>query len=198
MQTTKAMKSFVRSYRALFLAGAIFFNPGYVVYVSAEDRDATVRNENGANQSSASFDADRFGLTACNSTLLKDMKKKNVVPKRAKFGSEAAYEYQNADAMIIVPKYPNLEVARDDGRISLIHAAVMNLKAYDFTRPFYGKTLPEIEAFFKANFEGLQSVGYKVDPGRRGILLNTEAMTIEFHFNKDRVYSIDFHCASHD
>ena len=197
MKATKSGKKFIRVYCERFLIVAIFFNSS--ICVGAEDRVATTPAQAGADQAFALFDADKFALSGCNSTLLKDMKKRNVAPKRTKFGTEAAYEYRSANAVITVPRNPNQEVARDDNRISLWFSTVTNLNAYDFTRPFHGKALSEVERFFKAKYEGSQRVGYTVDPNKKSITLDTEALDMEFHSNKDGiVYHIDFNCGAHD
>jgi hypothetical protein len=200
MKTIESRKRFIRGYRNFFLAGAIFFNAGNIERVSAEDRDATAWSKNDTSQinSLASFDAEQFSLSGCNSTLLRDMKKKNVVPKSIKYNNEAAYKYENADATVFVSKNLNPQVSRDDSWFSLFDTVVTNLRAYNFTKPFHGKTLSDVEGFFKAKYEGSQRAGYKVDPSRKYITLNTEGADIVFYANKGGIYRIDFQCSNHD
>jgi hypothetical protein len=198
VRAIKSQKRFIQGYRELLLVGAILFNFSNIACVNAKNPGVTTRSENDIDRmrNPTSFDADQFALSGCNDTLLRDMKKKNVVPKSMKFDNEtAAYEYQSADAIIFIPKEVNLH---NDGKFILLYSIVTNLRAFDFTKPFYGKTLSEVEGFFKANFNGSKSVSYKVNPSKKSITLDTEATDIEFHSNKDRINRIDFQCSNNE
>jgi hypothetical protein len=105
-----------------------------------------------------------------------------------------AAKYQNADATIVLPKRPNPD---NHTGFVLFFSIVTNLQAYDFTRPFYGKTMSEVESFFKASNFGA-SAGYTLEPDKYTIRLSTEGVDMEFHSNKDVINRIDFYCDSHD
>lgn len=194
----ESQKRFVQGYRELFLVSAVLFNFSNIACVSAKNRSVPTLSENDPDpiKTRASFDADQFALRGCNDTLLIDMKNKNVVPKSTKFDDQlAAYEYHSADAIIFIPKDVN---PQNDSKFILLYSIVTNLGAFDFTKPFSGKTLSEVEAFFKAKFDGSQSVEYTVNSGKKSITLHTEGADIEFHSHKDRINRIDFDCSSHD
>jgi hypothetical protein len=196
----KSKKRVIQGYRELLLIGAILFNFSNVACVSAKNRGVATRGENDVDhlKDLKSFDADQFSLSGCNGTLLRDMKNKNVVPKSTKFNDEAAYEYQSADAIIFIPKRMHVENLQNDSRFILFYSIVTNLRAYDFTKPFYGQTLSDVEGFFKANFDNSKSVVYTVDPGKKSITLHTESTDIELHSKKDKIDRIDFQCANND
>jgi hypothetical protein len=194
----KSKKRFIQGCREFLLIGAILLNFINIACVSAKTGGVTTGSENDVDQlkNLASFDADEFALSGCNDTLFRYMKKKNVVPKSMKFDNQtAAYEYQSSDAIIFIPKEVNLH---NDGKFILLYSIVTDLRAFDFTKPFYGKTLSEVEGFFKANFAGSKSVGYTVNPSKKSITLDTEATDIEFHSNKDRINRIDFQCSNNE
>lgn len=191
MKAIKDWKRNIWRYRELILIGTILCSSS--MCNGAENRGAIANYVDQINDLS-SFDADKFVLSGCNSTLLKDMKKRNVVPKSKKWEDEEAYEYESADATIWVPKYPSPGAVDDDSRISLFYSIVTNLEAYDFTRPFHGKALSEVEGFFKAKYEGSRGVGYTVDQIKKSITLHTEAADVELHSDKAGIYRADFQC----
>jgi hypothetical protein len=193
----KSKKRFIQGYRELLLIGAILLNFSDIACVSAKSGGATTGSDNDVDQlkNLASFDADQFALSGCDDTLLRDMKNKNVVPKSVKYDDRiAAYKYQNAGVMIFIPKHVN---PHNNTGFVLFSSIVTNLRAYDFTKPFYGKTLSEVESFLASNLDG-SKFDYTINPSQRIITMHTEATDIEFYSNKGRIYRIDFQCDSHD
>jgi len=191
----KSKMRLIRGYRELLLSCAMIFNSHDIACVSAENRRATMVSDIDRIPNATSFDAEKFGLSGCDNTLLRDMKHKNVVPKSVRYNERIpAYKYQNADATIFIPKKVN---PHNTTGFVLFSSIVTNLKAYDFTKPFQGKTLSEVEGFLASHLDG-SKFEYKIDPSRKIITLSTEGTDIEFYSNKDETYRIDFHCDSHD
>jgi hypothetical protein len=192
----KSKKRFIQGYREFLLVGAILLNFSNIACVSAKNGGVTTGTENDVDQlkNLASFDADKFALSGCDDTLLRDMKNKNVVPKRIKYDDRiAAYKYQNSSGMIFIPKH--LDPHNNTGFV-LFSSIVTNLKAYDFTKPFYGKTLSEVEGFLASNLDG-SKFDYTINPSQKSITMHTEGTDIEFYSNKGGIYRVDFQCDSH-